>query len=106
MTSFDLRLFYRRETGYAPTWGRTKGLQSGPNYKGAMTHEYAVWLEEYAGEHTGMFTMTWQRYYYFKETGKQATYYDNYRNLRYNREYKLWMEDLLCKVLTGLDYHL
>jgi len=99
MTEFDLRLFYRRETGFPPTYGKTRGHQAGCNYKGGLTHDYAEWLEEYRGDNPAPMSMIWQRDYFLKETGVHATYYDNDRNLRYTREYKQWMEELLCKVL-------
>lgn len=102
MTELDLRIKYRSETGFPPTYGRTGGPQFGCNYKGALTHKYAEWLEEYRGPNPEPMSMTWQRYSFLKETGLYATYYDRDRNIRYNREYKLWMEELLCNVFTIL----
>jgi len=103
MTELDLRLKYKSETGYAPTYGKTGGPQFGCNYKGGLTHKYAEWLEEYRGSNPTPMSMTWQRDYFLKETGTCATYYDRKRNIHYIYEYKLWMERLLCKVLTGLN---
>ena len=98
MTPIEVKIQYRFDTGLAPTYGYDK---TGRNYKGALTHEYAEWLEEYRGPNPKPMSMTWQRDFYLKETGMHATYYDKDRNLRYTREYKLWMEQLLIKALSA-----
>ena len=98
MTSFDLRIKYRSDTGISPTHGvDADGIHT---YRGGLTHEYAEWLENYNGNGIVPFSFNWKRIHYLKQTGNQATYYDNYRNIKYYKDYKLWLENLLCRVLT------
>ena len=42
MTALELRMKYKADTGYAPTYGNYAG---NCDYKGGLKHEYAVWLE-------------------------------------------------------------
>ena len=81
MTEIDVRLKYKKETGYAPTYG--------------------ISYEQKSCNISTM-SISWQRDNFFKDKRFLATYYDKDRNLRYYREYKLWMEELLCYVCTLL----
>jgi hypothetical protein len=101
MTEIDVRLKYKTETGYAPTYGISYEQKS-CNYQGALKHAYAEWLENYIAENISTMSISWQRDNFFKDKRFLATYYDKDRNLRYYREYKLWMEELLCYVCTLL----
>jgi hypothetical protein len=95
MTPLDLRIKYKFETGYSPTYG--KDSQEYYNYRGALTHFYAIWLEgnsSYA---------SMKRYTYFRETGNHATYYDYYRYIHYTKEYKEWLEEAKCETYSILE---
>ena len=100
MTPIDLRIKYRFETGDSPTYGKDS---YGHNYKGGLTHEYAEWIETYTGENGTFMSMNWQRYYFIKDTGLHATYYDKHKKLRYRKEYKDWLEQLLCRALSTFE---
>lgn len=105
MTKLDLRIKYKSETGFAPTYGRygeDDQLQLFPfvsvsscNYQSnsGLTHEYSEWLER-------SFTKVKKRDFYQKDRAQNGTYYDKYRKLRYTREYKDWMEERVCNVYT------
>lgn len=99
MTSLELKIKYRFDTGCSPTFGKDK---TGYNYQSGLTQEYAKWLEEYAGDYTGMFSMKWQRTYFKQDTGTNATFIGRKGNLCYTRAYKEYIEELLCKSLTAL----
>ena len=105
MTQLDLRIKYKRETGFAPTYGRygeDDQLQLFPfisvascNYKSdrGLTHEYAEWLERTCRK----------RAIYKSNTAEYGTYYDKHRKLRYTRDYKDWMEERLCESYTSFE---
>ena len=106
MTQLDLRLKYKSETGFAPTYGRygeDDQLQLFPfisvascNYQSnrGLTHEYAEWLER----HTPKKRMIFKRL-----TGNDASWHDKHHKLRYTREYKDWLEERLCEVYIILE---
>ena len=100
MTQSELRMFYKADTGFAPTYGRTQYPQAGScNYKGGLTHEYAEWLEML---HLDMRLAVKFRVKYQTENGMSGTYYDKNRILRYIRDYKEWLEEKQCTGISSL----
>jgi len=100
MTSIELRIKFKSETGYDPTTGKTGYPQSGMcNYKGNLTSEYAAWLES---EHIDLTHTSMIRHKYLKEMGKPGTYLDYNRITHYTEEYKEWLEEKICDALTLL----
>jgi hypothetical protein len=90
MTTLDVRMKYRFDTGLSPTYGMDA---MGYNYKGGLTHEYAEWLER---------GNTRKRERFHCDTGLLPTYYDKNGILRYIKQYKEWMEELavnLCWII-------
>lgn len=101
MTSLDLRILYRRETGLPPTYG--KDNRDLCTYRGGLRQDYAKWLEEYRGANPIPMSMIWQRVYFKRDTGNEAMYKAKNQELYYTREYKEWLEELLCKALSILE---
>lgn len=99
MNALSLRIKYKSETGFAPTYGRIKGEQRGScNYQGGLTHEYAVWMQSLQrGDE-------WKQHKYQRSTGHHATYYKN-GLVFFTKEYKQWLEDEFCRYQTWLEYH-
>ena len=95
MTPLDLKIKYRFDTGLSPTFGKDK---TGHNYRGGYTQEYAEWLENWPY----LVDASWQRRYFRQDTGHNAVTIGRDGNLYYTRAYKEYMEELLCKVLTGM----
>jgi hypothetical protein len=91
MTPIELRIKFKSETGYPPTYGRTQLEQSRScNYQGGLTHEYAEWLEN---------DDRFLRDEFHKHYGSIAFIKDNKRNVRYSKAYKEWLEEKRCKEL-------
>jgi len=101
MTPIDLRLKYKSETGYAPTYGRFEDSWDTCNYKGALTHEYVEWIEnkEMCECNFHRRTPDWKRKKYLKNTGHHAIYYKN-GMLHYYKEYREWAEEEYCRANT------
>jgi len=99
MTQLDLRIKYKSETGFAPTYGRygeDDQLQLIPylsfsscNYKGNLTHEYTEWLEN--------LKMSNPRDKYKNSTGENGIYYNQHGKLIYAYDYKNWLENELTE---------
>ena len=98
MTPIDVRIRYKFETGFAPTYGISY-VQKGCNYRGGLTTEYAEWLEQGLSK----IINTQKRDYYFKDTGLHGIYYDKDRNIRYTKAYKEWLEERICQAYTVLE---
>lgn len=96
MTSIDLRIKYKSETGYSPTYGKDIW---GHTYQGGLTHQYAEWLEGHLSKQVN----TRKRDYYLKGTGMHGTYYDKNRIMRYTKHYKEWLEERACQAYTVLE---
>jgi len=93
MTTTDLRVKFKSETGCLPTFD---------NYTGKLTYKYARWLE---GN-----TANRKREQFRRETGRYATYsvqndelYDDYEDFYYTDEYKEWLEEGYCEKYTILE---
>lgn len=100
MTPLELRMFYKADTGFAPTYGRTQEQQAGScNYKGGLTHEYAEWLEM---NHLDMTLSKKFRTRYQQDKGISGTYYSRYHVLCYTKDYKEWLEEQQCNGLSSL----
>jgi len=88
MTILDLRIKYRFDTGLPPTYGKydtnITGNQPGCNYKGALTNDYAQWLENLYGN---------LRLAYQKNTGEIAVSYGKFNEIKYRKGYKEWLEE-------------
>ena len=91
MTALELRMKYKADTGYAPTYGNYAG---NCDYKGGLKHEYAVWLENGSSK---------KRESYKRSTGNSPIYYDHNKDLHYFREYKGWLEERRLEVETILE---
>ena len=103
MTPIDVRIKYKSETGFAPTYGRYKlthgNTQGGCNYKGGLTQEYAEWLESKGAQGKHFRGPEWKRWRYLKNTSNHTTYYKN-DIIQYTKGYKEWMEEEYCKANT------
>jgi hypothetical protein len=103
MTPLDLRIKYRFETGYSPTFGkdsisRYNNHTNSYNYKGGLTPEYAEWIQSLQrGDE-------WKQEKYHKSTGHLATYYQK-GWLKYTKDYKEWLENEFCHHQTWLEKH-
>jgi hypothetical protein len=101
MTNLDLRIKYRLTTGLSPTYGRegngkkysSVGNYNAHNYRGALTDEYAKWLENFRSE---------RRMAFKRHTGEYATYYFKGK-LCYRADYKEWLENTRVEVETVLE---
>lgn len=99
MTSIDLRIRYKSETGFAPTYGKygeDDQLQLFPfisvqscNYQGGIMRDYAIWLE-------GKF-WKYKREKYYKTFGAHPVYKDKKGETQFTRNYKEWLEEERCK---------
>ncbi|MCK9446507.1 hypothetical protein M0Q50_06510 [bacterium] len=104
MTSeLDLRIKYKLDTGYAPTYGRVtyygkkSKFEHDCNYEGALTNEYAQWLENL--KQVNHYDV---RLAYKFDTGLEGAYdsyyygYYNWKIIR-TKDYKKWLENRICE---------
>jgi len=84
MNALDLRIKYKSQTGFHPTYG------NGYNYQGTLTKHYVKWLENNDKSF---------RDEYKRNTGNDATwekYVKGHNGLYetiYTKEYKEWLEE-------------
>jgi len=92
MTPLDLRIKYKFSTGLPPTTGWDV-----EGYKGWPNRDYGIWLEAKA-----WFLGNKARWYYKRNTGCDATFYDyKLKAINYNRGYKEWLEEIVCEGYTN-----
>ena len=76
MTTLDLRLEYRFDTGCAPTFGKYNvnipGNQGGCNYNGYLKPDYVKWLEERYSKLLNKVSCIGPRLAYKQDTGKES----------------------------------
>ena len=115
MNDKDLRLRYKLETGFYPTWGgsskyATRDVRhpnerlknaSKESYYGNLTHEYALWLENHYSNDPYKIRMK-----YKLETGNYPIYrscnFSIVSDERYTNAYKEWLEDYIIESLKSL----
>jgi|ADurb_Cas_01_Slu_FD_contig_31_1355384_length_838_multi_3_in_0_out_0_2 hypothetical protein len=90
MTTLDLRLEYRFDTGCAPTFGKYNvnipGNQGGCNYNGYLKPDYVKWLEERYSKLLNKVSCIGPRLAYKQDTGKESL-------LSGFRSYERWLEE-------------
>ena len=82
MTTLDLRIKYKSETGYMPAFNKR-------GYEGKLTSFYAEWLE-------GKNNTIQKRMAYQRDTGHHAGHYERRNKFIYYEDYKLWLEERRC----------
>jgi len=95
MTTLDLRIKYKSETGYMPAF-ENESFHSGKGYKGKLTSFYAEWLE-------GKNNAIQKRMAYQRDTGDKAGFYEKRCIFKYAENYKLWLEErrCICETILG-----
>ena len=97
MTELECRMKYKWDTGEDPTYGKYKEMKTTCNYEGALTPEYATWLENKDDGDK------WKEDQFKRETALDGTYISYERGRRrkmYTKAYKEWLEKLECQKTT------
>ena len=105
MLALDLRYRYRRETGMNPTYPHDDYIfPDYYNYQGVLKRAYVDWLEELIIGTGSRWPLTWK----FKQSvgGVQDREYfsnrNNFKNYKHTEEYKEWIEEYACEVLSDI----
>jgi hypothetical protein len=99
MTPLQVRLKYKADTGYAPTYGKLFLIEKCCSYKGHLKQEYGQWLEEQMSNHS-----TDIRVEYKICTSNNAMKYnqDALQEI-YTKEYMFWLEEKYCGKITAIE---
>jgi hypothetical protein len=106
ITEIDLRINYKAETGYAPTWSFTETTENDLSlwpemkptkycdYTKWVTHEYIEWIES---------KIPTARKQYFTKYKMHPTYKGTNGKTYFDSNYKKWIEKIYCNILNFLE---